>query len=97
MGSTTSKAVIINGNDVIIGRGITNTRANYKVAADIAKEEAIYDARFTLLSNKIKLDMEAKPEFKKYMEDIRSVFQYQQFKRRMESLEKMLNKTVYVC
>ena len=38
--------------------------------------------------------MEAKPEFKKYMEDIRSVFQYQQFKRRMESLEKMLNKTV---
>ncbi|MEI6489906.1 MAG: BadF/BadG/BcrA/BcrD ATPase family protein [Bacteroidota bacterium] len=94
LGSTTSKAVIINENDQIVGRGITNTRANYKVAADIAREEAIYDARFTLLSNKIKLDMEAKPEFKKYMEDIRSVFQYQQFKRRMESLEKMLNKTV---
>lgn len=94
LGSTTSKAVIINENDEIVGRGITNTRANYKVAADIAREEAIYDARFTLLSNKIKLDMESKPEFKKYMEDIRTVFQYQQFKRRMESLEKMLNKTV---
>ena len=93
LGSTTSKAVIINENDEIIGRGITNTRANYKVAADIAREEAIYDARFTLLSNIIKADMEAKPEFKKYMEDIRTVFQYQQFKRRMEILEEKLVKT----
>ena len=42
LGSTTSKAVIIDDDDQIIGRGITNTRANYKVAADIAKEEAIY-------------------------------------------------------
>ncbi|MDI1353599.1 MAG: BadF/BadG/BcrA/BcrD ATPase family protein [bacterium] len=94
LGSTTSKAVIINEKDEIVGRGITNTRANYKVAADIAREEAIYDARFTLLSNKIKQDMESKPEFKKYMEDIRTVFQYQQFKRRMESLETTLKKTV---
>jgi len=94
LGSTTSKAVIINEKDEIIGRGITNTRANYKVAADIAQEEAIYDARFTLLSNRIKDDMEDKPEFNKYMKDIRSVFQYRQFKRRMDSLEAMLNQTV---
>ncbi|TNE58811.1 MAG: benzoyl-CoA reductase subunit A [Bacteroidetes bacterium] len=96
LGSTTSKAVIINEKDEIIGRGITNTRANYKVAADIAREEAIYDARFTLLANRIKQDMEAKPAFKKYMEDIRSVFQYQQFKRRMDRLETVLRDTVQV-
>jgi len=94
LGSTTSKSVIINENDEIIGRGITNTRANYKVAADIAREEAIYDARFTLLSNKLKEDIGDKPEYKKYMEDIRSVFQYRQFKRRMDSLESVLKKTV---
>ncbi len=94
LGSTTSKAVIINKKDEIIGRGITNTRANYKVAADIAREEAIYDARFTLLTNKLKDEIESKPEFKKYMEDIRSVFQYRQFKRRMDSLEKKLKETV---
>ncbi len=94
LGSTTSKAVIINENDEIIGRGITNTRANYKVAADIAKDEAIYDARFTLLTNKLKEEIESKPEFKKYMEDIRSIFQYRQFKRRMDSLEKKLKETV---
>ena len=94
LGSTTSKAVIINDKDEIIGRGITNTRANYKVAADIAREEAVYDARFTLLTKIIQKDMEAKPEFKKYMEDIRSVFQYRQFKRRMDSLEAQLTQTV---
>ena len=43
LGSTTSKAVIINEQDEIIGRGITNTRSNYSVAADIAKDEAIYN------------------------------------------------------
>jgi benzoyl-CoA reductase subunit A len=94
LGSTTSKAVIINEKDEIIGRGITNTRANYKVAADIAREEAIYDARFTLLTNKLKDEIESKLEFKKYMEDIRSVFQYRQFKRRMDSLEAKLRETV---
>ena len=93
LGSTTSKAVIINEKDEIVGRGITNTRANYKVAADIAREEAIYDARFNLLQRKIGEDV-SKPEFKAYMKDLRSVFQYGQFKRRMESLEKMLKKTV---
>jgi len=94
LGSTTSKAVIINEKDEIIGRGITNTRANYKVAADIAREEAIYDARFTLLSQKLQTEIDSKPEFKKYMEDIRNVFQYRQFKRRMDSLEKTLKNTV---
>ncbi|PIZ05605.1 MAG: benzoyl-CoA reductase subunit A, partial [Flavobacteriales bacterium CG_4_10_14_0_8_um_filter_32_5] len=85
LGSTTSKAVIINEQDEIVGRGITNTRANYKVAADIARDEAEYDARFNLLQRKIGEDV-TKPEFKKYMQDLRSVFQYGQFRRRMESL-----------
>lgn len=93
LGSTTSKAVIINEKDEIVGRGITNTRANYKVAADIAREEAIYDARFTLLSQKISKEIESKPEFKKYMEDVRTVFKYQQFKRRMERLSEVLLST----
>lgn len=93
LGSTTSKAVIINEKDEIVGRGITNTRANYKVAADIAREEAIYDARFNLLQRKIGEDV-TKPEFKTYMRDLRSVFQYLQFKKRMDSLEKTLKETV---
>ena len=51
LGSTTSKAVIIDDNDQIIGRGITNTRANYKVAADINNiqyKEVLLNERFML-------------------------------------------------
>ena len=93
LGSTTSKAVIINEKDEIVGRGITNTRANYKVAADIAKEQAIYDARFNLIEKRTGSSISAKPEFNKYMHDLRSVFQYCQFKRRMDSLEQTLMET----
>lgn len=93
LGSTTSKAVIINDRDEIVGRGITNTRANYKVAADIAREQAIYDARFNLIEKRVGENVAEKPEFRKYMQDLRSVFQYGQFKRRMDSLEVLLIKT----
>ena len=76
LGSTTSKAVIINDQDEIIGRGITNTRANYSVAADIAREEAIYNARFSILKKNLEKDMESNPEYRKYISDLESVFQY---------------------
>jgi benzoyl-CoA reductase subunit A len=93
LGSTTSKAVIINEKDEIIGRGITNTRANYKVAADIAKLEAIYDARFTLLTQKLKDEIATRPEFKKYIADTRSVFQYLQFQYRVNRLTEEILKS----
>ncbi len=95
LGSTTSKAVIVNEKDEIVGRGITNTRANYKVAAEIAKEQAIFDARFNLIEKSLKESTTTKPEFDKYMNDLRSVFQYCQFRRRMERLENLLIKAVF--
>jgi len=86
LGSTTSKAIIINEKDEIIGRGITNTRANYKVAADIAKLEAIYNARFYLLKKNLVDEIKVNPEYGRYLKDIESVFQYLQFKKRLNSL-----------
>lgn len=93
LGSTTSKAVIINEKDEIIGRGITNTRANYAVAADIARDEAIYNARFSVLQKKLEQEIKAKPEYKKYLTDLESVFQYEQFKVRLDKLGEELLKT----
>ncbi len=93
LGSTTSKAVIINEDDEIIGRGITNTRANYAVAADIARDEAIYNARFSVLKKKLKTEQQGKPEFRKYIDDLESVFQYEQFKVRLDKLGEELIKT----
>ncbi len=93
LGSTTSKAVIINEQDEIIGRGITNTRANYSVAADIARDEAVYNARFSILKKKLEAEIAANPHYKKYINDLESVFQYEQFKVRLDKLGEELLKT----
>jgi len=93
LGSTTSKAVIINEHDEIIGRGITNTRANYSVAADIARLEAIYNARFFILKKNLDNEIQLKPQYKKYISDLESVFQYEQFKVRLDKLGDELVKT----
>jgi benzoyl-CoA reductase subunit A len=93
LGSTTSKAVIINEQDEIIGRGITNTRANYSVAADIAKIEAINNARFSVLKKNLARDIELKPQYRKYLSDLENVFQYEQFKVRIDKLGEELLKT----
>ncbi|MBK9574088.1 MAG: benzoyl-CoA reductase subunit A [Rhodoferax sp.] len=48
LGSTTTKAVVIDENQNILGRGITNSRSNYDTAATIAKQEALVNGRFYL-------------------------------------------------
>jgi benzoyl-CoA reductase subunit A len=48
LGSTTTKAVLLDDNQDVIGRGITNSRSNYGTAARVASEEARIDSRFTL-------------------------------------------------
>jgi benzoyl-CoA reductase subunit A len=48
LGSTTTKAVVIDENQHILGRGITNSRSNYDTAAAVAKQEAMLSGRFHL-------------------------------------------------
>jgi benzoyl-CoA reductase subunit A len=50
LGSTTTKALLLDENQEILGRGITNSRSNYDVAARVSKQEAKIGARFTLFS-----------------------------------------------
>ncbi len=53
LGSTTTKAVMLDENGDILGRGITNSRSNYDLAAAIAKAEARTSARFVLLGREL--------------------------------------------
>jgi benzoyl-CoA reductase subunit A len=48
LGSTTTKAVLLDEDRKVIGRGITNSRSNYATAARVAGEEAYVDGQFTL-------------------------------------------------
>ena len=51
LGSTTTKAVVLDDCGNVVGRGITNSRSNYDVAAKIVREEAFVRTRFSLLTN----------------------------------------------
>jgi benzoyl-CoA reductase subunit A len=93
LGSTTSKAIIINEHDAIVGKGITNTRANYEVAAEIAKVQALYNTRFHLLKQAMAKDIAAKPAFARYATDLESAFQFVQFESRLERLRRELAET----
>src|ERR1035437_4781806 len=90
LGSTTSKAVIINQNDEIIGRGITNTRANYEVASEIARLEAVYNARFSLLKRALSSELQANPEMRRYVADLEDAFQYLEFRLRADRLYRQM-------
>ncbi|MCB2099357.1 MAG: benzoyl-CoA reductase subunit A [Rhodobacterales bacterium] len=48
LGSTTTKAVMLDENCEVLGRGITNSRSNYETAAAVAKQEATVAARLHL-------------------------------------------------
>jgi benzoyl-CoA reductase subunit A len=53
LGSTTTKAVVLDEEQRVLGRGITNSRSNYDVACDVARHEAFVDARFRLFSARL--------------------------------------------
>lgn len=49
LGSTTTKAVLIDEDGTVVGQGITNSRSNYEVACAVAREEAMVATRLSLL------------------------------------------------
>ncbi len=53
LGSTTTKAVVLDERGAILGRGITNSRSNYDLAAAVARTEAFVSARFSLLRREV--------------------------------------------
>lgn len=66
LGSTTTKAVFMDERGEVVGRGITNSRSNYEVAARIAKNEALVNARFSFLksaANRVNHQSEAASDF----------------------------------
>jgi len=48
LGSTTTKAILMDDDGDVLGQGITNSRSNYDTAAAVSKQEAMIATRFTL-------------------------------------------------
>jgi len=87
LGSTTTKAVLLDENRDVIGRGITNSRSNYATAASVASEEARIDARFTLFRRALQADGAGDDQARAFLAGVERNFRLVQFLDQLSDLE----------
>jgi benzoyl-CoA reductase subunit A len=87
LGSTTTKAVLIDENCEVIGRGITNSRSNYATAARVASEEARVDGRFTLFRRALNAGGGKSNELDEFLGALERAFRLEQFLEQLGDLE----------
>ena len=87
LGSTTTKAVLVDENLDVLGRGITNSRSNYDTASAVAKQEAIIDTRFTLLRRNLEGISELHGKLDDVLGELERNFRREQFLEQLDDLE----------
>src|SRR5512145_1429116 len=87
LGSTTTKAVVMNEAQEILGRGITNSRSNYDVAAAIAKQEALVNARFHLFRENLSDSGVLNGRLEDFLAQLERDFRLEQFLEQLNDLE----------
>ena len=87
LGSTTTKAVLLDEDRAVIGRGITNSRSNYGTAARVASEEARIDARFTLFRRALNAGGGKSGELDEFLGALERSFRLLQFLEQLGDLE----------
>ncbi|HEY1364050.1 MAG TPA: benzoyl-CoA reductase subunit A [Xanthobacteraceae bacterium] len=87
LGSTTTKAVLLDENCDVIGRGITNSRSNYSTAARVASEEARVDGRFTLFRRALADAGGLEGRLDDFLAALERAFRLEQFLEQLADLE----------
>ena len=90
LGSTTTKAVMMDSDGEVLGRGITNSRSNYDTASKVSKLEAVVSARLELCHRALS----AVPEMEDMVEDLLTALE-RNF--RLELFLNMLNDLKETC
>ena len=88
LGSTTTKAVLLDEDGRMLGRGITNSRSNYATATTVAKLEAMISARLTLFSRALAGDGTGIADVGAFMAEIERHFRLEQFLEQLDDLER---------
>ncbi len=88
LGSTTTKAVLMDENEKVIGRGITNSRSNYDTACRVAGQEAAIDARFTLFRREFGDAEKISDQVDGFLKGLERAFRLEQFLEQVDDLEK---------
>ena len=86
LGSTTTKAIVLDEDGEILGRGITNSRSNYDVACDVARNEAFIDARFRLFERELE-HVGLGNLAEGFLGDLRLAFRLEQHLTQLEELQ----------
>ncbi len=87
LGSTTTKAVVMDENKKVVGRGITNSRSNYDTASAVAKQEAMIDTRFTLLRGNLDGNDKFQGKQDVFLDDLERNFRREQFVDQLDDLK----------
>jgi benzoyl-CoA reductase subunit A len=87
LGSTTTKAVVIDENQEVLGRGITNSRSNYDTAAAIAKNEALVSSRFHLFRDALSKSHALNGKLDEFLGQFERDFRLEQFLEQLADLE----------
>ena len=88
LGSTTTKAVLLDETCNVIGRGITNSRSNYSTAARVASEEARVDGRFTLFRRALGETSGLNGRLDDFLAALERAFRLEQFIEQLSDLER---------
>ena len=87
LGSTTTKAVVVDEQARVLGRGITNSRSNYDTAAAVSEQEALIDARFTLFRRALGAVPALAGRVDAFLADLERSFRHVQFLGQLDDLE----------
>ncbi len=87
LGSTTTKAVLLDEEERILGRGITNSRSNYDTACRVASQEAAVDARFSLFRREFDGDTGDSLNVEDFLAALERAFRLEQFLEQLNDLE----------
>lgn len=87
LGSTTTKAVILDEAGHLLGRGITNSRSNYDVACEVARGEALADARFRIFGEFMSRSPSLAERREEFLALLRRNFRLEQYRNQLGELE----------
>ena len=87
LGSTTTKAVLLDESYEILGQGITNSRSNYETAVTVAKQEARAGARLTLFRRGLGTAADG-DGMRELMDDLELQIRLEQFLEQLEDLRR---------
>jgi benzoyl-CoA reductase subunit A len=94
LGSTTTKAVVIDENQNIIGRGITNSRSNYDTAAAIAKQEALVNGRFHLFRQALASTKALNGQLEGFLGQLERDFRAEQYLEQLSDLRETCQRSL---